>query len=259
MVVRRGGLTAMTDGTTQDPVFICDLDLTLLHVNSFPHWVLHLIAGRMPGLGMAARARLSLRAQGLLVRRKLGRIDHASLLRGLQGAWHAAGGQDHARLENRLLRHLRPALLPLLRQIAAGEVDAVLATAAAGEYALGLGQRLGFRHVLATPCRCGPEDTFNEGREKLRRVRLLLDALGWARRPLVVLTDHRDDLPLIGHAHAVGWYGAAEDAPGLEPKFIACRALDTAATLQALDALRREAHMAVASMAAGAPRASAAA
>jgi phosphoserine phosphatase len=226
----------------QSPVFICDLDLTLLRVNSFPLWALHLMAGRVPGLGVRSRARLSLRVQGLLLRRKLGRIDHAGLLRGLQRAWHDASPGTPGRLEERLLRHVRPGVTPFLRRIAAGEVDAVLATAAAGEYALGLGRRLGFRHVLATPCRCGPADRPNEGEEKLRRVRLLLETLGWASRPRVVLTDHRDDLPLMRHAHAVGWYGAADDGPGLD--FIACHELDGAATLHAVDALVQRAQAA---------------
>ena len=37
------------------PVLICDLDGTILRVNSFPLWILYLIAGRLPELGFGAR------------------------------------------------------------------------------------------------------------------------------------------------------------------------------------------------------------
>jgi len=196
-----------------DPVLICDLDGTILRGNSFPWWVAYLVLGRLPELGLRRRLILSLRVQQLLLRRKLGRLDHARLMRGLQDAWYHAGGRDTGAAAERVSqvarRQVRPEVDPVLRQIAAGEMDAVLATAAAGEYANGLGRQLGFRHVLATPVRLAPGQSLNAGAAKLSRVIEFLAAQYWTARPLVLLTDHIDDLPLIQYSDAVGWFGSA--------------------------------------------------
>jgi phosphoserine phosphatase len=214
-------------------VLICDLDGTILRANSFPLWILYLIAGPLPELGLRRRAVLSLRAQTLLLRRKLGRIDHEQLMRGIQEAWHDAGGTDAAadRVPRLLRRLVRPMFEPLLHQIAVGRIDAVLATAAAGEYANVLGYQLGFRHVLTTSCRLARHGALNVGRQKLLNVLEFLSDQGWAERPLVLLTDHLDDLPLMRHCDAVGWFGSASAmarsvALAGGTKFIDCRGLD---------------------------------
>jgi len=216
------------------PVLIFDLDGTILRVNSFPFWVLYMIAGPLPELGWRARLTLSAKAQKLLLRRKLGRIDHRQLMGGIQAAWHeatGAGRDEPADRVSRLLRHLvRPALEPLLDRIGAGEADAVLATAAAGEYAIGLGHQLGFRHVLSTPCRLPPDEAINAGQQKLSRVLVFLAAQDWTERPAVLLTDHLDDLPLMRHVGVVVWFGAAAgmaraSALAAGTKFVDCRRL----------------------------------
>jgi phosphoserine phosphatase len=227
-----------------EPVFICDLDGTMLRVNSFPLWVLFLIGGRLPRLRLGRRALLSLQTQGLLLRRKLGRIDHEHLLRRLQAVWHAAGGPEvdsSPALE--VLRHwTRSSLGGLLRRIAANEVDAVLATAAAGEYAIGLGHHLGFRHIIATPCQLSADEHLNAGKWKLLRVMEFLYAMRWEARPLVVLTDHLDDLPLMRYADVVGWFGPSEAAAEVSAlargvRYIACRELDGEAMAEALSTM----------------------
>ncbi len=229
-----------------DPVLICDLDGTLLRGNSFPLWILYLIGGPLPETGLRRRVVLSLRVQRLLLRRKLGRIGHDHLMRGVQLAWHDSGCATNDLVEERFLRLLRrwvrPGVEALLRRIAAGEVDAILATAAAGEYANGLGRILGFRHILTTPCRLGPGETLNAGTRKLERVLAYLDARRWADRPLLLLTDHMDDLPLMRHCAAVGWFGSAAamvraGALADDTKFIDCRWLDAAGLARALSEL----------------------
>ena len=220
------------------PVLICDLDGTILRGNSFPLWILWLMAGRLPEFGLRARVMLSLRVQKLLLQRRLGRIEHARLMREVQHAWHTAshGAADSAadRVPTMLRRRVRPAFEPVLQQIAAGEIDAVLATAAAAEYALPLGLLLGFRDVLATPSQLPLAGALNRGAEKLRRVQEFLAGRQWAERSRVLLTDHIDDLPLLQHCHAVGWFGSAEmlsraraETKGVS--FVDCRRLDATA------------------------------
>jgi phosphoserine phosphatase len=187
---------------------------------------------------------LSLRAQNLLLRRKLGQIDHEQLLRRLQTAWHEAGGDDSASASavNVLRPWARPELGSLLSRIATNEIDAVLATAAASEYAIGLGHDLGFHHIVATPCRLAADERLNKGAWKLIRVLEFLHISGWQSRPMVVLTDHLDDLPLMRHSDVLGWFGppgSAAQASALAGgvKFIACRGLDGGAMADALSAM----------------------
>jgi phosphoserine phosphatase len=164
----------------------------------------------------------------------------------VQHAWHTAshGAADSAadRVSALLRRRVRPAFEPVLQQIAAGEIDAVLATAAAAEYARPLGLLLGFRDVLATPCRLPPDGALNHGAEKLRRVQEFLACRQWAERPRVLLTDHIDDLPLLLHCHAIGWFGSAEMLAHARAEtegvgFVDCRRLDATALLRAVATL----------------------
>ena len=240
------------------PVLICDLDGTILSGNSFPLWIIYLMVGRLPEFGLRARVTLSLRVQRLLLHRRLGRIGHARLMREVQQAWHVASrgapGSAADRVPTLLRRRVRPAFEPVLQQIAAGEVDAVLATAAAAEYARPLGSLLGFRHVLTTRSRLAPDGQLNRGAEKLRRVRELLDARQWSGRSRVLLTDHIDDLPLLQHCHAVGWFGSAEMLSRVRAEtkgvyFVDCRWLDATTLPRALATLSAHAG----SAAAGAP------
>jgi phosphoserine phosphatase len=228
------------------PVLICDLDGTILRSNSFPLWILWLMAGPLPEISLRARVMLSLRVQKLLWRRRLGRIGHALLMREVQHAWHAAshGASDGAadRVPALLRRRVRPAFEPVLQQIAAGEIDAVLATAAADEYARPLGLQLGFRDVLATPSQLPPDGALNHGAEKLRRVQEFLRCRQWAERPRVLLTDHIDDLPLLQHCHAVGWFGSAGMLASVRAEtkgvtFVDCRRLGATALGRAIATL----------------------
>ena len=220
------------------PVLVIDLDGTVLRVNSFPHWVLFLMFGPIRGVGIVRRIRLSLRAARLLLLRKLQRIDHGALFAGLQLAWSElpAPATDLRidPLQTKLLREVRPNLRPLLEMVASGRVDAVLATAAAGDYACGLGRRLGFRHVLATPPARPSIAPINAGARKRDAVLAFLECAGWAGRPLILLTDHIDDLPLMRLCTRVCWFGPAEhaqaaiDANGATD-FVLCRTLDAQA------------------------------
>lgn len=220
------------------PVYVFDLDGTLLSCNSFPLWAMHMLRGRVPHRGRARQAATSLAVARLLLRRKLGRLRHAALKQRLQAIWqHATAGDagTHAeRLGHSLERYLRPNMAEMLRQVRAGEVDAVLATAAAGEYAHALGRRLGFDAVLASD-----DGSDNLGEEKSRRVLAFLAERNWSARPRIVFTDHLDDLPLMRACDAVCWFGPdnehadiARQLPGIAT--VAGRSLDSYAVSAAV-------------------------
>lgn len=224
------------------PVYIFDLDGTLLSRNSFPLWAMHMLRGRVPHRGRARQAATSLAVARLLLRRKLGGLRHAALKQKLQALWRGAtvgdGGEHAARLGESLVRLLRPNMAEMLRQVSTREVDAVLATAAAGEYAHVLGDRLGFDAVLASDA-AGD----NLGEEKCRRVLAFLVERNWSARPRVVFTDHLDDLPLMRACDAVCWFGPDDEHAAVARQLpnvavVASRSLDSHAVAAAVSRWR---------------------
>jgi phosphoserine phosphatase len=196
------------------PVLILDLDGTILDANSFPYWVLRLARGKFGHLSRARRAAVSLAVFTIFIRRRLRLLDHAVFKWRLQQIWQDAtrgdGGAAEQQMIAELCRFVRPQFAPLLADVAAERVDAVLATAAAGDYALGLGRALGFKHVLATPIGRPAPIHDNAGRQKRDAVLAWLLDRGWHNRPLVLYTDHVDDLPLIRISQTTYWFGTEE-------------------------------------------------
>ena len=156
------------------PVLIFDLDGTILRTNSFPLWVVYLTLGRIPELDLRQRVSLSMHTVRLLLSRKIGRLSHDELQRRLQMVWQAAiaGGRLPVtiRYEAGLLRRVRPNLAALLSLMVERQFDAVLATAAAADYAEPLGRRLGFQHVLATRANRSAGEPANARAAKRRSV-----------------------------------------------------------------------------------------
>lgn len=192
---------------------IFDLDGTILSINSFRLWSLFMLRARFDHLGLVRRGGVSVRAFHILAARKLGFMSHDSCKWRLQRLWQEATAGDGGRSADRLCRELmafvRPEIRGHLSWIAAdGRVTAVMATAAAGDYAECLGKMLGFSHVLATPAgrACGAPE--NAGECKLKAVNDLIFARKWDSRPRVLFTDHVDDLPLIGICEDVFWFGS---------------------------------------------------
>jgi phosphoserine phosphatase len=216
-------------------VVVFDFDGTILEVNSFPHWVRFLIAGPLPELGAARRTVLSLRTMSQLLRRKLLRSSHEDFQWRLQRLWQwaclACPRASLGGFEVALLRHVRPNLATALRLVAERRIDAVLATAAAEDYAAGLGRRLGFRHVLATRSGRSRGASANSGERKCQEVLAFLRARGWYERPIILFTDHVDDLPLIRDSSMVYWCGPAAGldqvaAGARHVRFVLCGDLD---------------------------------
>src|SRR5258708_2388202 len=162
----------------RQPVLILDLDGTLLDTNSFPYWVLRLARAKFDHLGRARQAAISLAVFTAFVRRRLRLLDHAMFKWQLQQIWQEATRGDAGAAERQMIadlrRFVRPQFAPLLADVAAQRVDAVLATAAAGDYALGLGRALGFTHILATPAGRTEPVHDNTGRQKRDAVLALL-------------------------------------------------------------------------------------
>ena len=217
-----------------DPILVFDLDGTLLRLNSFPLWVLYLTFGRIRRLSRKQRLHVTWLALRLLTLRKLGRMDHETLLRHMQALWHFATAGDEGdaaqRLGSLLLRCMRGNVAPALKLVTDGAMDGVMATAAAEEYAEALSHRIGLTNILATRGGRGHGEPGNSGEHK--RVRLLawLQERGWAGRPLIFFNDHMADLPLMRESSIVCWFGsdralteARQAAPNV--RFVACRGL----------------------------------
>jgi phosphoserine phosphatase len=192
---------------SRKPVLIFDLDGTLLRVNSFPRWAMFLVRARFANLNFAERARIGLASLMLVLQRKARLMRHETLKHRLQALWQAAtsgdGGAAERDFTGQLRSEVRPQFAPLLKAVAAGEVDAILATAAAGEYAQGFGRSLGFRHVLASM-----PGADNSGVTKKDAVLRLVSECGWQDRPRILFTDHADDLPLMHVCAETFWFGA---------------------------------------------------
>jgi phosphoserine phosphatase len=216
--------------STAEPVWLFDLDGTVIDVNSFPMWVTEILVGGLPHLSVVPRMSVSVRCAAAIALRKILRESHAGFKRRLQRLWMDVTAADTAArapdpLVERLLKHVRPSLQALLDDVAKGQVDAVLTTAAAAEYALPLARQLGFRHAIATPPG-GREDTpDNVGETKRDRTLAYLVAQGWVSRPRIIFTDHRDDLPLIRECATLVWFGADDECEALSGELGAVEAL----------------------------------
>jgi phosphoserine phosphatase len=201
-------------------MLILDLDGTILSLDSFRRWALYLACARFPHLGAGHRLSIACATVRALSERKMRLTGHEALKWRLQKLWQAAtdgdGGASERRFVEELLGFVRPELLPVLKAVAAGEVDAVMATAAAGDYAYGLGKSLGFTHILATdPMRAAAEPS-NVGERKRQAVMDLIASRGWQDRPRILFTDHEDDLPLIRICQTVYWFGSDRERSAIQ-------------------------------------------
>jgi phosphoserine phosphatase len=218
-----------------DPVLVFDLDGTVLRINSFPVWVAFLALGGAGNLPLKQRTAVAGLALRLLLMRKLHRIDHATFLRQMQELWHFAtagdGGATVQRLVGILRRSVRPNLVPALKLVIDGVLDGGIATAAAEEYAVPLGERLGVAHVLATRSGRDAGEPDNSGEHKLIRVRDWLTEQGWTDRPLIFFNDHLADLPLMRVANVVCWFGSTRSLEqakrdAVTARFVDCRKMN---------------------------------
>jgi phosphoserine phosphatase len=200
---------------------------------------------RFPHLGAARRVAIASATFGALSARKLRLIGHEALKWRLQKLWQAAtdgdGGSSERDFVKELMVFVRPELASVLKAVAAGEVDAVLATAAAGDYAYGLGKSLGFTHILAThPMRAATEPS-NVGERKRQAVLDFIAGRGWQDRPRILFTDHEDDLPLMRICETVYWFGSDGERKVIQGRVPGIRILPgLSATYDTVDRHRAE-------------------
>jgi phosphoserine phosphatase len=192
-------------------VLIVDLDGTVLAENSFPRWAICLTRAHFPHLHILRRWQISCAALAMIVARKSRLITHETLKRRLQSLWQTAtvgdGGAAERGFAQELAGIVRPELTPVLEAVAARRVDAVLATAAPGDYAYCLGRLLGFSDIVATRPVGATAEPDNRGDRKREAVLNLISGRGWQDRPRVLFTDHLDDVPLMRICESVYWYG----------------------------------------------------
>jgi phosphoserine phosphatase len=226
---------------------VFDLDETILTVNSFPLWVRYMIAGKF-ALSPVDRASLRLRTIMVMLRRKAGLLGHAETKRCLQRLWSAAVARekDPVALEavvKQLLATVRPNMPAVLEAVKQNRVPAILATAAAADYAEPLGRALGFAHIVCTP-RAGAVDyAENLATTKRDRVMARIADLGLETRRIVFFTDHRDDLPMIKVSDMVLWFGSEEklaqvrmETPDADIRYCSDAAAEEVLRLAATDA-----------------------
>lgn len=222
-----------------DAILVVDLDGTILRGNSYQTWVKYLLFGAFGHLSPSARFALRLKTARLLAARKLLRWPHVRVKAELRQLWSAttasdADARDLAALLDQLDTDIRPWFRPVLAEMARRGCDTILATAAAGEYATPFARRLGFSEILATTSdpRLSQE---NLGTAKAQGVTDLIRDRGWSGRPLLVFTDHHDDLPLIGLAAGLVWFGDPVALPAISAAAPKLRAI--AANEQGDDAI----------------------
>ena len=205
----------MPDQDRAKAAIVFDLDGTILSINSFRLWVSQMIGGSLPGMPLPRRALLSLATLRALAARKAGMTSHETLKWTLQRHWQWAtrgdGGAAEREFVQRLCGYVRPELISLLSAVADGRLEAVMATAAAADYAESFGRLLGFSHILATPRLREEGSPSTVGVRKRDAVLAHLAALGWHYRPIIFFTDHAEDLPLILRSHTVYWFGPEEE------------------------------------------------
>lgn len=219
-----------------DAVLIIDLDETLLAVNSFPVWAAYFLRGKFEKAGFQQRSLLWLKSACIFAERKILGRSHAHAKNELQKLWKQA--DDDRALQNiigSLSQEIRPNMRGLLALIAGGEIDAILASAAASLYVKPFAAHIGFTHVLAT----GIGEEENRSEEKSRRVLEYLKDKGWENRKKIFFTDHLEDMPFILKSDKLMWLGKESDLPAIRRsaptlEIITCQNLEAQEILEAV-------------------------
>jgi phosphoserine phosphatase len=194
---------------------LVDLDGTLVSVNTFHHWIAHILVRGLSGIPLHKRTAARTTVLALCVRRALGVISHDDFKRGIQLAWAAAVSdtgptweqEEIGRFVHRIRSYIDPRVWSLLMDFRAQGAITLLTTAAPAEYAECLGRELGFTTSVPTPRALDSTWSNNAKHAKLSRSRLALERLS-ATGQMAVLTDHIDDLPLMQAADIVFLVGS---------------------------------------------------
>jgi hypothetical protein len=193
-----------------DCVIVVDLDGTLLKVNSFPRWVLHLFVKSL----RHARIDLSLTIARALMGRKTGALPHSAFKQILiELQYPETWDRDYVLGLSGVVRW------DLVNRIAARGGNILIATAAPLRYAKYLPDILGhrFASVLGSEI-VGNKLRDNCGANKLDAVR---EHTGAGQIPIAELyTDHHDDLPLARQATRVVLVAPSEETMVLMAPYV---------------------------------------
>lgn len=179
--------------TAPRPAIIVDLDGTMLACNSWPVFARAVLRQLMS----TRRRATALALAALLTARKLRLISHSAVKYRFARCSQSFPDSFHDRLVGQLEGEVNTRVRHLVDSYVKQGYVPVLATAAAGEYAVPLGRRLGFAHITSTPRAGGGSREYQEcvGERKADMVSRLMQEAGLT--PAAVVTDHWHDLPLL--------------------------------------------------------------
>lgn len=175
------------------PAIFVDLDGTLINGNS-----IKIFMEKMPYMLIKnGNVRCGLMALGLMAARAFRAISHKKMkwhLTRIAREWLNPG--DWEAIENSILLKLNRDVRDFLEMHRARGFKIYMATAAMSDYAVGIGDRLGFERTLATDFHPRQAD-YKELRGNMKRDAILRLAEEDNLELAVFLTDHHDDLPTL--------------------------------------------------------------
>lgn len=171
---------------------IVDLDGTLLRRNSFKKYLKFAAWQSLRQLRIDVIPRIA----AWIAVRKLRLITHSRLKQRLMRVTEPIMGPDELhKFANRLARHIHPKVLKLCRQMRQTNSAVILATAAPASYAALIAQGVSLDGCIATPSSDTPDWRETVREEKRDQVLAFLQCHELSL--CAIITDHRDDLPLM--------------------------------------------------------------
>lgn len=171
---------------------IVDLDGTLLRRNSFKEYLKFAAWQSLRQLRIDVIPRIA----AWIAVRKLRLITHSRLKQRLMRITEPIMGPDELhKFANRLARHIHPKVLKLCRQMRQTNSAVILATAAPASYAALIAQGVSLDGCIATPSSDTPDWRETVREEKRDQVLAFLQCHELSL--CAIITDHRDDLPLM--------------------------------------------------------------
>jgi phosphoserine phosphatase len=218
--------------TRTDVVVFCDLDGTIVLDNSFHIFISSIWCG--------ANFKQKLSFSLLILTRLLGSASggHAGFKRRILNWFGEQNSRWKVAVVDRVLRRLKATISEaVMREILSFKeqgAQIVLATAAPDIYARAMGLSIGVDHCIATDGLPGEGWQELVGPAKAEACRLWLETNRTESGPhIVVITDHRDDLPLMAMADEVVIQAVTSEIASisetLAPHSLKLRPLDVAA------------------------------
>lgn len=178
-------------------LIVCDLDGTLLRINTFPLWIRFLTLNKLKRLHIFSTSLLVM----FIILRLIRLIQHRTFKR-LISRIETLPKSDVDRFVTEVAKHADVALIARLKEVP--ESSLIIATAASDAYAGALVASLDLpvEQVIATTVQ-GSKFIFNSGETKRKRVLEYIRNRPDDGSVFDFLTDHYDDIPLAMEAREV--------------------------------------------------------